>query len=49
MCPIEVKSTFLNGPLDEDVYVKHPLGFEVKGQIDGVQGDKSILWIEANA
>jgi len=27
-----VKSTFLNGPIEKEVYVRHPPGFKVKGE-----------------
>lgn len=29
---LEVKSTFMNGPLEEEVYVTQPPRFEIKGQ-----------------
>ena len=29
---MDVKTTFLNGDLKEDVYMDHPEGFAIKGQ-----------------
>ena len=39
-----VKSTFLNGPLEEDVFVEQPPGFQVDGQEDKVYKLKNALY-----
>ena len=41
---LDVKSTFLNGVLKEEVYIEQPEGFEVKGANDKVYKLKKALY-----
>ena len=45
---IEVKPTFLNGFLEEKVYIEQPIGYEVKGLEDNFKVEQSLLWIEVS-
>ncbi|GAU44851.1 hypothetical protein TSUD_112250 [Trifolium subterraneum] len=44
MHQLDVESAFLNGPLEEEVYVKQPPGFEVKGQEQKVYRLRKALY-----
>ena len=47
---MDVKSTFLNGYLDEEVYVEQKQGYEVLGQEHKVYRlEKGTLWFEASS
>ena len=41
---MDVKKTFLNGVIDEDVYIKQPRGFEVKNRVAHVCKLKKDLY-----
>jgi hypothetical protein len=41
---MNVKTTFLNGLIQEEVYIEHPLGFEVHGRDSHVCRLKKALW-----
>ena len=41
---LDVKSAFLNGYLEEEVYVEQPIGFVVKGHKDKVLRLKKALY-----
>jgi len=41
---MDVKSTFLNGVLKEEVHVVQPLGYEIEGQEDKVYRLKKTLY-----
>lgn len=44
MFQLDVKSTFLNGPLEEEVYVTQPPGYEIRGREDKVYKLKKALY-----
>lgn len=41
---MDVKSSFLNGYLEEEIYVEQPTGYVVKGQEDKVLRLKKALY-----
>lgn len=41
---MDVKSAFLNGPLEEEVYVSQPPGFAIAGQEDKVYRLRKALY-----
>jgi hypothetical protein len=55
---LDVKSAFLYGPLDEEIYMEQPVGFVIKGKehlvlrllraIYGLKQAARVWWIELN-
>lgn len=44
ICQLDVKSAFLNGYLEEEIFVGQPKGFAVKGKEDKVYQQKKALY-----
>ena len=45
---MDVKSAFLNGVLEEEIYIKQALGYEVKGHEDKVLKLKKAFWTKVS-
>jgi hypothetical protein len=46
---MDVKTAFLNGFIEEEVYIEHSQGFEVLERVSSVTSKKGILWFEARS
>ena len=46
---MDVKTTFMNGVVEEEVYVEQPQGFETHDKETRVQIEESLIWLEASS
>jgi hypothetical protein len=45
---MDVKTTFLNSVIEEELYVEQPQGFETHDSQTRVQIEESLVWIKAS-
>ena len=46
---MDVKINFLNGVIEEEVYIKQPQGFEVEDKVTHVCKLEKAIWTEASS
>jgi hypothetical protein len=48
---MDVKTAFLNGEVEQEVYIEQPKGFVIHGilRIPCLQTQESLVWIEASS
>ena len=46
---MDVKTTFLNGTIDEEVYIEQPEGFQINNKDTCLQTQEIPIWFKASS